>query len=390
MGGLRKLMPITNITFAISCLAIAGIFPFSGFFSKDEILAGAWLEGSQSGHPPGWPFWYGKLLWAGLLIAALGTAFYMWRLYFLVFGGDARSDAAKKAHESPPSMTSALVVLAFFATVIGFIGLPHLSGMHLPGATHALANWLEPSVTPTWYLPGAPNGQLIHGEATDATTLVLMGTALTIGAVGIGLAWMFYGGRAPSPSLPKLIEGPLHGPYEASKHKLWFDEIYDAIIVRPFRVVARGLYEIVDRFIIDTVAVNGAAFVVGLFGRLSRWFQNGQVQRYLAGVVVGAAAVFLVTSWHQKPDFTYHRVGDQIEFDAKPGAGVVGQAAKLEWDLDGDGVPDVDASGKPVSAPVVTKRPGDIGATVTLWVEDPISQKRIAITKDISLEEVGP
>ena len=87
MGGLRKHMPITQITFMISCLAIAGIFPFSGFFSKDEILAGDW-----SVHPPGWPAWYGKFLWGGLLIAALGTAFYMWRLYFMVFAGKERSE----------------------------------------------------------------------------------------------------------------------------------------------------------------------------------------------------------------------------------------------------------------------------------------------------------
>ncbi|HSS00256.1 MAG TPA: NADH-quinone oxidoreductase subunit L, partial [Kofleriaceae bacterium] len=95
MGGLRARLPRTHITFLISCLAIAGIIPFSGFFSKDEILGGAF-----SVAPPGWPAWYGKLLWFGLLTGALGTAFYMWRLYFLVFAGDGRSEPAKHAHES--------------------------------------------------------------------------------------------------------------------------------------------------------------------------------------------------------------------------------------------------------------------------------------------------
>ena len=128
MGGLRKHMPITRITFMISCLAIAGIFPFSGFFSKDEILAGAWsvasagLAGLVRQGPVG----------RACLIAALGTAFYMWRLYFLVFAGEERTEEAKHAHESPPSMTVPLVVLAFFATIAGFLGLPHLAGMHLP------------------------------------------------------------------------------------------------------------------------------------------------------------------------------------------------------------------------------------------------------------------
>ncbi|HEX2689463.1 MAG TPA: NADH-quinone oxidoreductase subunit L, partial [Kofleriaceae bacterium] len=100
MGGLRRRLPLTHATFLISCLAIAGIFPFSGFFSKDEILGGAFTV-----HPPGWPNWYGTFLWAGLLLGALGTAFYMWRLYFMVFSGEERSEEAKHAHESPLSMT---------------------------------------------------------------------------------------------------------------------------------------------------------------------------------------------------------------------------------------------------------------------------------------------
>ncbi|MBV8756444.1 MAG: NADH-quinone oxidoreductase subunit L, partial [Deltaproteobacteria bacterium] len=159
MGGLRKHMPITRITFMISCLAIAGIFPFAGFFSKDEILAGAWGV-----HPPGWPVWYGKVLWGGLLIAALGTAFYMWRLYFLVFGGDERTEEAKHAHESPFSMTVPLIVLAFFATVIGFLGLPHLEGVNLP---HFLSHWLEPSVATEWYASGLPGPQPIEGHGSN-------------------------------------------------------------------------------------------------------------------------------------------------------------------------------------------------------------------------------
>src|SRR5262245_13047380 len=110
MGGLRGRLPITRITFLISCLAIAGFPLFSGFFSKDEILAGAFTV-----HPPAWPGWVGIALWVGLLIAAFGTAFYMWRLYFLVFGGEARSEAAGHAHESPPSMTVPLIVLAIGA-----------------------------------------------------------------------------------------------------------------------------------------------------------------------------------------------------------------------------------------------------------------------------------
>src|SRR4051812_4938373 len=335
MGGLRKHMPITRITFMISCLAIAGIFPFAGFFSKDEILAGAWLV-----HPPGWPVWYGKVLWGGLLIAALGTTFYMWRLYFLVFAGNERSEEAKHAHESPFSMVGVLAVLAFFATFIGLLGLPHVHALDkAPSVLHGLATWLEPSLTHAWYMPNMAEPQHIAEHGSDGTVFVLMGVALLIGVIGIALAYSLYG-RGPSRRVDQLVDGPLAGAYNASKHKLWFDEIYDATIVRPFRAVARGLFEVVDRFIIDTVAVNGTAFIVGLFSRVSRWIQNGQVQRYLAGVVVGAALVFFVTDCHEKPSFVYRLNGPDLELHAEPGAGIKSTNAKMRWDVTGDGVPD--------------------------------------------------
>src|SRR5690606_25211207 len=166
-------------------------------------------------------------------------------------------------------------------------------------------------------------------------------------------------------------------PYEASKAKLWFDEVYDVIIVRPFRTVARGLYEVVDRFIIDTVAVNGSAFIVSLFGRLSRWVQNGQVQRYLAGVVIGAALVFLISDCGRKPSFSYKLVDGEYEFTAEPGAGVGGAGARLRWDLDGNGKPDTDPSGNLIEDRVVRIRAGEVGTHVTLWIEDPISRKTV-------------
>jgi NADH-quinone oxidoreductase subunit L len=383
MGGLGKHMRITQITFAISCLAIAGIAPFSGFFSKDEILGGAW-----SVHPPGWPLWFGKFLWAGLLIAALGTAFYMWRLYFLVFAGKERSEAAKNAHESPISMTGVLAILAFFATIIGFLGLPHLKIFHgLPSWTHGFSKWLEPSVTPNWYMPNSPEPMQILGHATDNTTLALMGAALLVGLLGIALAYNFYG-RGPSRQVEQLVDGPLAGVYNASKHKLWFDEIYDVIIVRPFKVVARGLFEVADRFVIDTVAVNGLAFVVGLFSRVSRWFQNGQVQRYLAGLVVGAALVFFVTDCHQKPSFAYRLNGNELELHAQPGAGINTARAQLKWDIDGDGKPDNGPDGKPLTGADVKVRAGDVGTHVTLWIEDPVSQKTIKVTRAIKFDAV--
>jgi NADH-quinone oxidoreductase subunit L len=391
MGGLRKHMPVTRITFMVSCLAIAGIVPFAGFFSKDEILGGAFTV-----TPPGWPVWYGKVLWAGLLIAALGTAFYMWRLYFLVFAGDERSEAAKHAHESPPSMTGPLVVLAVLATVAGFLGLPHLKAS-LPAFTHAFPTWLSRSVVPTWFDPQSGN-PAIAGHPSDTTIFALMAVALAVGALGIGLAWLFYG-KGPTPTVERLVEGPLQPLYRASKAKLWFDELYDATIVKPFRWLARGLFEIVDRFIIDTIAVTGTAFVISLAGRVSRWFQNGSVQRYLAGLVVGAAAVFFITDCKSKPEFDYKRVGDVIELHANVGAGVVGKNSKLTWDVTGDGVAtlldeqgfpaDVGSDGRLLEGPDVQVSAAQVrGSQVTLIVEDPVTRKSVKQTRKIELVRV--
>ncbi len=387
MGGLRKHMPITRITFMVSCLAIAGIFPFAGFFSKDEILAGAWGV-----TPPGWPPVYGKVLWGGLLIAALGTAFYMWRLYFLVFGGEERSEEAKKAHESPPSMTMPLVILAFLATIAGFIGLPHLEKIHFPSWGHALASWLSPSVTPTFYQPDAAGVNLappIMNHLGDNTTIILMVIALGVGALGIAMAYVLYG-KGPSKTVEKEIAkgGAFAEIYQASKAKLWIDEIYDAIIVRPFKLVARGLFEVVDRLIIDTIAVNGSAMVVGLFGRVSRWFQNGQVQRYLAGLVIGGALVFAVSDCRSNPGFTYELVGDRVHLEAKPGAGISGSSSKLRWDIDGDGVPDSDpATGELYSTPELYVLLGDTGTHVTLFIDDAVTRKTIVVKRAIKLAE---
>jgi hypothetical protein len=227
--------------------------------------------------------------------------------------------------------------------------------------------------------------EILH-HATDSTTFALMGAALMIGLLGITLAYSMYG-RGPSKTVDRLTAGPLAGAYNASKHKLWFDEIYDVIFVRPFKVIARGLYEVADRFVIDTVAVNGAAFVIGLFSRVSRWFQNGQVQRYLAGLVVGAAVVFFWTDCHTNPTFAYRVNGDEVELHAQPGAGISSAKATLRWDIDGDGNPDNGPDGKPLDGPDVKVRAGDVGTHVTLWIDDPVTQKTITVTRAIKFDE---
>ncbi len=383
MGGLRKHMQTTRVTFWIYCVAIAGVPLFSGFFSKDEILAGAFFV-----HPPGWPAFYGKVLWAALSVAALGTAFYMWRLYFLVFSGEERSEAARHAHESPLSMTVPLIVLAFLASVAGFLGIPHAA--HSLGVpTDLIGTWLRPSLMMEWNNGVAESAKVeILGEHSASTVGVLMAVATALGLAGIGLAWMFYG-RGPSKSVERWVAGPLARLHDLSKNKLYVDEIYEAALVRPFRLLARGTLEIVDRFVIDTVVVNGSALAVSMFGRMARWVQNGQVQRYLVGVVLGAVAIFVVTDCRHAPSFVYREVDGFIELEARPGEGVSSANAKLRWDLDGDGQPDRDVSGEAGLRSAAKQRvmAGEVGSKVTLWIEDPVSKETVTVTREIRLAE---
>ena len=367
MGGLGKKLRITHLCFAIYCLAIAG-FPIitAGFYSKDEILAGAFGV-----HPPGWPALYGKFLWGVLMIAALGTSFYMWRLYFLVFAGKPRSEAAEHAHESPASMTMPLVVLAVLSLVAGFVGMPHLEMLHLPAPFHGVTTWLDPSVTETWYNGPGVEAAMIARPHGDMQTLALMGGATAVALLGMFMAWALYG-RGPSHRVDRWTEpdGPLGQVYKASKNKLWVDEIYDLVIVRPFRALARGTFEIIDRFVIDTVVVNGSALVVGLFGRIARWVQNGQVQRYMLGLLVGAAAVFAVTAWRHEPTFSYREIGDHVvELRAEPGEGVAGAGCKIAWDFDADGT--IDQTPKEGER-VIQVSDGRLGSDVAMSLDCPI------------------
>ncbi|HVV86939.1 MAG TPA: NADH-quinone oxidoreductase subunit L [Kofleriaceae bacterium] len=368
MGGLKKYLPITRITFLVACLSIAGFPLTAGFFSKDSILAGAWAA-----HGDGWPMWFGKMLWGMLIVAALGTAFYMWRLYFLVFEGPYRGkEQVAHPHESPVAMTAPLVILATLALVAGFLGVPHVFG-HNEVLT-LLPRWLSYSVKPMYTAEGVAS---VTPHMSAGLEWGLMAVATLIGLLGIGIAYALYGRSfpgGPSPWVDRFTSSePGRGLYEASKNKLWVDELYDAVLVRPFRLLARGTFEIVDRFVIDTVVVNGSAFVVGTFGRIARWFQNGQVQRYLVGLLVGAAAIFLWTSRAEHPTFKYRLTADGgVQFKAEPGHGLR-KNAQVAWDFDGDGQPDPGASGREV-----TRRIGEVASKVTMFVADPVFGDRKA------------
>ena len=254
-GGLARFLPVTAITFGIGWLAIAGVPPFSGFWSKDEILAGAWNNN--------------KLLWALLLFAAMLTAFYMSRAVFMTFFGEKRwaSGSEHEApHESPPTMLLPLVLLAGLATVAGVINLPFVK------STHFLEKWLEPS--------------LYHNEATlgfaGGTKWVLAGVAIVAGLVGIWIAAQFYLKKtAPS----KAVELDIFA-------RAWrYDETITKVAGGPGR---RAFSEVArfDRRFVDG-AVNGVGSLVQAGANWLRQSQTGKVRSYALGIAVGAVILLV-------------------------------------------------------------------------------------------------
>lgn len=394
MGGLRRYLPRTHWSFLIYCVAIAGIFPFSGFFSKDEILAGAFAADAQ-----GWGPVLGKFLWASLSLAALGTAFYMFRLYFLVFAGDNRADADTRAHihESPHSMTTPLIILALFTCLIGAIGLPHLTKHAADGTTELilpaiLHTWLEPALVDF----GRASLQTVEGIATirpahlsNTWTIGLMGIALAVGLLGIGLAFSLYR-RGPSKKVAAWCDTGIGAQvHRIVYNKFYVDELYELILLKPFRWTANVLFEVVDRFLIDLIIVNGSAYTVDAFGRMARWLQNGQVQRYMIGVVLGGALIFYYAS-SPKVSFDYEQgEGNLIEFTPNLGEGLDAKGALVEFDLDLDGEPEFSGTFNPAS-PMTVKwnfgGPGDYKVSMTIF--DAVFDKKYSVTKTIHVK--GP
>lgn len=271
MGGLSKHMPITAKTFLIGTLAISGIPFFSGFFSKDEILWFAYLNGSL-------------FLWLIGAIAAFCTAFYMWRLYTLTFLGKERFDAHRvHPHESPATMTVPLVILAVLSAVGGLLGIPHVFGhsLHLP---HILEDWLAPVFAQA-------NGILPrhYGDHT-VMELLLMTASVAIAISAIMLARHAY--REGS-DIPQRLATRFKGVYRVLWNKYWLDEIYDLAIVRLCVAVSRDfLWKIGDVIVIDGI-VNGSARTIAATGNIVRKLQGGVAQNYALLMFLGIVAMIL-------------------------------------------------------------------------------------------------
>ncbi len=270
MGGLKGKMPITFWTFMIATLAIAGIPPFAGFFSKDAILASAF----ETHQPLGKVFWFIGLFTAGL------TAFYMLRAVSMTFYGKFRGTHEQEhhVHESPTSMTMPLVVLAFLATFGGFVGLPAVFGEN----ANLIARFLAPILTPI------AGHEAAHEALPHATEWLLMAVSVSVAASGLYLAWRWYAkeeGRVPA-----RFAAAFPGVYGLVADKYRVDELYDVLFVRPLAWLARVLWKVVDVLIIDGI-LNAGAFLVELAGDFLRFLQTGNVRNYALTFLLGLVAL---------------------------------------------------------------------------------------------------
>jgi NADH-quinone oxidoreductase subunit L len=313
MGGLRKHLPHTHATFLLYCFAIAGIPPFAGFWSKDAILGGAWnakwpLGPDAGGLEKMFALHGGQALYLVLLLAAMCTSFYMFRLYFLVFWGKFRGthDQEHHLHESPPAMTIPLWILAIGSCVVGFLGVPESL---LPESLHHLGDLL-----PQWLSPVVPTD---GGEESAASFLTFAGIATMASIVAIVAAWFLYG-REYGEGLKKEPSATIDTPAKAIRNvvanKYYVDELYDFIIVRPIKMIAYVLWKIADSLLIDGV-VNAAAWIVGFVGKIVKAFQNGDVQRYVVGVIAGAAIVLVAATQYtvrKAADFDFVQDGSNV------------------------------------------------------------------------------
>ncbi len=321
MGGLHAKMPVVRWTFLLSCIAIAGLPPLAGFFSKDAILAETValkpdVERLEKYYEHGFERRAQYLAFAekkdgeapdekaiaaktkeikekyvasveklaplrkvafGLgLLAALMTAFYMFRLYFMTFHGQYRGDhhTWDHAHDAPWQMGLPLMILAGLAVVSGWLGMPFGGGKF-----NLWDKWLEPVL--------ARSHDLVEGHLTPAVEYGLMGLSVLVAATGVGLAWSWYG-KGPSTQAAGLATSlkPVHN---ALLGKYYIDELYDTIVIRPLRAVSQFLFHLVDRALIDLLAVRGPGYALLGVSQLGSLLQDGNVQVYLLGMVAGLA-----------------------------------------------------------------------------------------------------
>lgn len=272
MGALKKYLPITHITFLLGWLAIIGVPPFAGFFSKDEILAYAF--NSPLGSPA---------LWACGALGATLTAFYMTRLMALTFWGKSRVPASVHPHESPAIMTIPLIVLAVLSVTGGWIGIPHVIGEYLGHIPNVWEHWLHPLIKP---IPG--------WQPIDvATEWTLMGVSVALASVSAFVAYQFY---VKSPEAPKKFAESIKPVYNLVYNKYFVDEAYFAGVINPLVNVSRNIWYYIDVNFIDKATYLAGDLMRGM-GSVVKSLQTGNMQQYAMyigiGVVVALSFVIM-------------------------------------------------------------------------------------------------
>jgi NADH-quinone oxidoreductase subunit L len=270
IGGLRKLMPVTHMTFLCGALALSAFPLFSGFWSKDEIL-GATLAASGEGHPH--RTLYLVVFASGVLTAGL-TSFYTFRGYFLTFWGEEKipHEAGHHAHESPKVMTIPLMILAIGAVGLGFVNAEPLTA------------WLSHFLGTVWFLQG--------GHEVEGSKVMVMGLSVTIGLIGIGAAYYMY---RVNTAVPARLAARFPALYQLSLNKFHFDELYYFFLVRPLLIVAETC-RIGDLYLLDKLIDVAGSAPIGL-GRLFRPIQNGLIQFYALAMALGVTGFLLALMW---------------------------------------------------------------------------------------------
>jgi NADH-quinone oxidoreductase subunit L len=265
MGGLKTAMPATHLTFLIGTIAISGIFPFAGFFSKDQIIAAA--------------FESNKLIFGLSIVVSACTAFYMFRLYFLTFHGKFRGTHEQEhhLHESPKVMTIPLIVLAVLSIIGGFIGLPHAVGEQFGMHWH----WLDHYLGSTVVMP------YMHMEVS--TEIILMVLATVVAVISIYYAWLLYKKRGELALEDDEIESSTH---LLLLNKYWFDEIYDKIIRQPLDGISKFFGKTVEPKMIDGL-VEGVGAATQDSGARLRLLQSGSLFMYIFVFIIGLIALLL-------------------------------------------------------------------------------------------------
>ncbi len=273
MGGLKKYLPITYFTFFIGVLAISGIPPFAGFFSKDEILANAYAQN--------------PVIWGFALLTSLLTVFYMFRLFYLTFWGSTRAtgEAMHHAHESPQSMATPLVILAILSFTGGF--------MNLPKSLYGSA-WLHEFLSPVF-----TSSKFIAEHHLDhATEYRLMATIVVLTLIVIAIAYFLYVKRQRIP----VEEGNLSAIHRIVYHKYYVDEIYNGLIVKPLYWFSEICDTLIEKLAIDRV-VNSLGYVVVRSSKVFRLLQTGSIGFYIFIMVISIIVILALSTVGYRREF---------------------------------------------------------------------------------------